>query len=405
MIKSRESLEKELTIVLKRNINRKSILSGWIKETNRKYEMPEKVSSDYITMRKDLVDASVFALFIIADVIKPTLIPQYFAPKEIKSLSKEKWNIEKISFPLQYHMVQISEEQFIGKISVKELMLLRNAQLIKYNENTQRTMQHIVKGKTELFKISLNKTAVYNIMNSYESDLYIPNTITLNMPEDAEYYYDEKNSQLEITSLDYFDMLDGYHRYIALSKIVNQNPEFDYEMELRIVQFEEDKAKRFIWQEDQKTKMRKIDSESMDTSKASNKIVERLNMNCCELGGKISRNKGIINAANLANIIDVVMLKDVKKADERLAIRNISADITDIFDFYTNERPELAKKPWNKLFTYVLIYEIRYGNPNDIGLFYKDLDKVEKDGSIYTNTNLTTADVTRTHKLLRREGY
>lgn len=405
MIKSRESLEKELTIVLKRNINRKSILSGWIKETNRKYEMPEKVSSDYINMRKDLVDASTFALFIIADVIKTELIHQYFAPKEIKSLSKEKWNIEKISFPLHYHMVQISEEQFIGKISVKELMLLRNAQLIKYNENTQRTMQHIVKGKTELFKISLNKTAVYNIMNSYESDLYIPNTITLNMPEDAEYYYDEKNSQLEITSLDYFDMLDGYHRYIALSKIVNQNPEFDYEMELRIVQFEEDKAKRFIWQEDQKTKMRKIDSESMDTSKASNKIVERLNMNCCELGGKISRNKGIINAANLANIIDVVMLKDVKKADERLAIRNISADITDIFDFYTNERPELAKKPWNKLFTYVLIYEIRYGNPNDIGLFYKDLDKVEKDGSIYTNTNLTTADVTRTHKLLRREGY
>jgi hypothetical protein len=405
MIKSRESLEKELTTVLKKNINRRNIQSVWVKETIRKYEMPEILSSDYITMRKDLVDASTFALFIIADVIKPELISQYFASKEIKALSKEKWNIEKISFPLKYHMVQISEDQFIGKISVKDLMLLRNAQLIKYNENTQRTMQHIVKGKTELFKISLNKSAVYNIINSYESDLYIPNTITLNMPDDAEYYYDEENSLLEITNLDYFDMLDGYHRYIALSKIFNKNPEFDYEMELRIVQFEESKAKRFIWQEDQKTKMRKIDSESMDTSKASNKIVERLNMNCCELGGKISRNKGIINAANLANIIDVVMLKDVKKADERLAIRNISSDITGIFDFYTTERPELAKKPWTKLFAYVLIYEIRYGNPNDIESFYKDLHKVEEDGSIYTNTNLTTADVTRTHKLLRREGY
>lgn len=405
MIKSRKTLEKELTSTLKNSLGDKNILMSWVQSIEDKYGMPERISTDYILLRKDLFEADVFALFILTDITRPDLVKTYFAPAEIKNLSKEKWNVEKIKFPLRYNMTQVNDEQFIGKISVKELMLLKNAQLINYNTNTQRTMQHIVKGKTEYFKITLNKEAVYRIMESYESDLYIPNTITLNMPEDAEYDYDEKNSQLVIHNLEFFDILDGYHRYIALSKIINQYPEFDYEMELRIVQFDESKAQRFIWQEDQKTKMRKIDSDSMDTSKASNKIVERLNMQSDALGGKITRNKGIINAAILANIIDVVMLKDISKSNERLVIKQITNDILNEFDYLISKDPTLAEKPWSKLFTYMVIYEIKYGIPDNIDVLRDDLYSVEKDGSVYTNAKLTNADITRTHKLVGLEVY
>lgn len=405
MVKSRKGLEKELSIILRENLIRKRVLSRWIKEAKEKYGMPEKLSGDYIFMRKDLIDANAFALFVLTDIIKPELIEKYFAKGEIKSLSKESWNIETVKFPLRYQMTQISDDQFIGRISVKELMLLREAQLINYNENAQRTMQHIVKGETEYYQIALNKDAVYHIMDSYESDLYIPNTITLNLSEDAEYTYDEKKCQLVIHSTDCFDILDGYHRYVALSKLVNQDPDFDYEMELRIVQFEESKANRFIWQEEQKTKMRKVDSEAMNTSKASNKIVERLNLQSYTLGGKISRNKGIVNAAYLANIIDVVMLKGIKKADERMAIRNISNELLDIFDHYIDNDKKLGEKPWTKLFTYMIVYETRYGDPKDIKALYDDLSAVEADGSIYKGPALTTADITRTHKLLGKEGY
>lgn len=403
MIKSRKVLEKELSNVLRDNLIHKRVLSEWIKEAEEKYDMPEKVSHDYIHMQKDLIEANTFALFILTDVVKHDWVEKYYSKNEIKGFSKEKWNVEKIKFPLRYQMTKINDEQYIGKISVKELMLLKDAQLIRYNENAQRTMQHIVRGKTEYYRIALNKDAVYHIMDSYESDLYIPNTITLNLPDEADFYFDNKNSQLVIQSTDYFDILDGYHRYVALSKLVNQDPDFDYEMELRIVQFEENKAKRFIWQEDQKTKMRKIDSESMDTSRSSNKIVERINLQSESFGGKISRNKGIINAAYLANIIDVVMLKEIKKSDERLAIRNISFDLMDVFENLVDKDKNVAKKPWSKLFTYMIVYETRYGNPMDVKTFYDDLRAVEAEGTIYNGPSLTTADITRTHKLLRKE--
>lgn len=406
MIKSRDLLEKELSLILSKNLGKRRTIKKWIKDIDEKFGMPEKISSDYITMRKDLIEADIFTLFILTYVIDFGSLDKFFAKNEIKSLSKEKWNIEKVSFPLRYKMTKINDEQFIGKISVKELMLLKEAQLINYNENTQRTMKHIVKGKTEYFTIALNKDAVYHIMDSYESDLYIPNTITLNLPEDADYSYDEKNGQIVINSAEHFDILDGYHRYIAMSKICAQNPEFDYDMELRIVQFEESKTKRFIWQEDQKTKMRKIDSESMDTAKISNKIVDRINNdNQFALAGQISRNKGLINAAYLSNIIDVVLLKGIKKSEERLAIINISSELINAFEYHALHNKDLFSKQWEKIYIYMVVYEMKYGDYKDMDQFREDLAKVVNEKTIYQSTNLSTTDITRTHKLLGKEGY
>lgn len=404
MIKSRKLLEKELENKFSSELMHKKTLVKWIKQADEEYKMPEKISSDYITMRKTLVEADTFTLFILTDIVfgMPKL-KEFFAPAELKQLAKEEWYIEKVSFPLKFDMTRINDSQYIGKISVKELMLLKDAQLINYNENAQRTMKHIVKGETEYFQIALNKEAVRAIMNSYESDLYIPNTITLNLPEEADYSYDEKKKQLVIHSLKYFDILDGYHRYIAMSKIYSQDPEFDYEMELRIVRFEESKAKRFIWQEDQKTKMRKVDSDSMDSAKVSNKIVDRINNDSrFILSGKVSRNKGIINASYLANIIEVVLLKGIRKSDELAHIKLVSGTLMNDIEWWVDGHPQFLSTPWDKKLIYMLIYEGKYG---DLRYLEKDLNKVWVDKSIYAGPTLTNADVIRTHKLLGREGY
>lgn len=402
MKKSRAGLEKEIANIISTNLMEKKVLDAWTKSIEDNYEVPEKYSTDFLTKRRSITEADDFMLFILADILLGKhSIDEYYTPKEIKGLSQSKWHIEKVNFPLRYKMTKITEQQYIGCISVKELMLLKDAQLINYNENAQRTMRHIVKGETEFFQIALNKEAVRAIMESYESDLYIPNTITLNLPEDAMFDYNEKTGELVINELEYFDILDGYHRYIAMSKIAAQNPNFDYQMELRIVQFEESKAKRFIWQEDQKTKMRKIDSDAMDTSKVSNRIVERMNNdNQFLLAGQISRNKGIINASYLSNIIDIVYLKGVKKSEERLMIKKVSESLMSAIEWYTDKNPEYLNKPWDKKLIYMVAYEDRYGELNDIA---KDYLKVKAESDIYANPNLIQLDITRTHKLLRKE--
>ena len=400
---SRTQLEKEITEKLNGLFIDKRATQQAIRQATETYEVPEKLVFDFINLKRNITEANTFMLFILTDVLLGNNRTEYyFTSTEYKTLSKSKWHIEKVEFPLRFDMTRVNDEQYIGTITAKELMLLKDAQLINYNENAQRTMKHIVKGEMEYYQIALNKDAVYAIMESYEGDIYIPNTITLNLPEEADYVYDEKKKQLVINNTDYLDILDGYHRYVAMSKIYSQNPDFDYEMELRIVQFTEDKAKRFIWQEDQKTKMRKIDSDSMDSAKLSNKIVDRLNNSRFILAGKISRNRGIINSAYLANIIDVVYLKDIKKSEELRAVKEISGRLKQLIDDFTDEYPEYLEKPWDKITTYMLCYEDKYG---DLANIQADIKKAKEDGSIYHMPNLTKADVTRTHKLLGREGY
>ena len=399
---SRSIVEKELTRFITSYIGDKKEIQQFIRNAEKQYDVPQKLFSDFVTLRKSITEADTFMLFILSDVILGEEKTQtYFTEVEYKSLSKAKWHIATVQFPLRLDMTRINDTQYIGHISVKELMLLKDAQLINYNENAQRTMKHIVRGEMEYYQIALNKEAVYAIMDSYDSELYIPNTITLNLPEDADYSYDGKKKQLVIQKTE-LDILDGYHRYIAMSKKYAQDPSFDYEMELRIVQFSEDKARRFIWQEDQKTKMRKIDSDSMDIAKVSNKIVDRINNSQFILAGKISRNKGIINAAYLANIIDIIYLKGVKKSEELRIIKTISSGLMNTIEQLTDISPEYLEKPWDKFVTYMVCYEDKFGNIKNLK---KDLAKVRSDSNIYQNTNLTKADVTRTHKLLGKEGY
>lgn len=404
MIKSRELLEKEISRALEQKCSKRRELQRLIKEARETYDMPEKISSDFINMRRNLVEANTYTLFILTSILfGPSKLSEYFTKTEIKNLSAEKWYIPKVTFPLRFNMVRVNDDQYTGSITTKELMLLRDAQLINYNENAQRTMKHITKGETEYYQIALNKEAVRAIMESYESEQYIPNTITLNLPEDADFDYDERKKELVIHKANYLDILDGYHRYIAMSKAYSKDPSFEQKMELRIVQFPEGKAKRFIWQEDQKTKMRKIDSDSMNTTKASNKIVERLNNDPnFVLSGKISRNKGIINAAYFSDIINTVLLKGTKKSEELSNVLRYTNVLANDIERWCSLHSEYLTTAWEKKFIYAFVYVNKYGSLDEL---LKDYKKIAKDESIYSGPSLTSADITRTHKLLGKEDY
>lgn len=400
---SRELLEREITAEINRTLNDTKAVQRYIRDAQSAYGVPEKLFSDFVTQRKNMIEADTFMLFILSDILLGEIkTREYFTDTEYSTLSKEKWHISKIKFPLRFDVTEIDETHYIGKITVKELMLLKDAQIINYNVNAQRTMKHIVRGEMEYYQIALNKSAVQEILDSYERSLFIANTITLNLPENAVYSYDKKNKQLVVHNADCLDILDGYHRYIAMSKAYSHDPKFDYDMELRIVQFSEEKARRFIWQEDQKTKMRKIDSDAMNVVKLSNKIVDRINNDSSFiLAGKISRNKGIINAAFLANIIDIIYLKGIKKSDELKSVKSISHDIVNVIENFTDIHPEYLDKPWDKILTYMVCYEDKFGKIQNIDI---DLEQVRNDRKIYAMSNLTKSDVTRTHKLLRKAG-
>lgn len=342
MLKDKKALEQYLDeqcdkIVLDNN-KCKSIYTY----ANTVYDIPKGFISDLISRRISMSEASEFVLFILLDSINNSLenmknceIDDFYTKQEIQYYKKSKYENSNIKFPLVFKMIQIENDQWTGRIDVNTLMQLRQAQLINYNINAQRTMQKIVKGDRTSYKITLNHKAVREISNSYLNNTFIPNTITLNMPIeiDPEFYYDSDSCSLVINSLDHFDITDGYHRYIAACQVSDSNRDFNYNMELRIVNFTEDKAKQFIFQEDQKTKMRKIDSNSMNMNKAANIVVTRLNENIrCNFKGLINRNEGTISFGELAELVDYFYFKGVNKEKERIISIHAVQELTNNFN-------------------------------------------------------------------------
>ena len=107
-------------------------------------------------------------------------------------------------------------------------------------------------------------------------------------------------------------------------------------MEFRIVNFSEDKSKLLIFQEDQKTKMKKSDSNSLNVNKPANIVVTRLNESIrCNLKGLISRNEGIISFGELAELVDYFYFKGVPKEKERITIIETVKELTENFNILT----------------------------------------------------------------------
>lgn len=327
MLKPRTELEHEITKLCQQNIGNQLqiqfIIDGMLNEAN----IPISITSSVLTLRTLPSEVSEFILYYLAKYLAgDSFTKQFFTKEEIVAFTSTKYEVKKIKFPIRWSMIAIDDYQWIGKIDAKELMMLRNAQLINYNENAQRTLKRMIVGGEECWQIALNKTAVNSIIDSFKTNSYIPNTITLNLPEEAEFEY--VDNTLVIKSTPHFDILDGYHRYVAISNLYNMDRNFNYTMELRVVAFADAKAKQFIWQEDQKTKMAKIDSEALNKNNYGTQIIAMLIQKDLYFEDKIMRNRGVIDESVLNKLINILFIKPMSKYDRKqlISIRDVILD-------------------------------------------------------------------------------
>lgn len=280
-----------------------------------KFNMPTGELQGYIGGQYLVEDAGMIKLFMMAygiDQIKGThLVDDIFTLAEQSILLKERIEINKAKFPIIFKCLQVRDDQWIGTCTAQDLMRLRESQLINYNKNAQRVLRKVIRNGNAHYKIDLNESSVSAIKESFERDIYIPDVITLNIPEsENDFFYNSDKSELIIRSIERFDMADGFHRYSALCRIYDVNKDFDYPMELQILHYPDDRVRQFIFQQDQKNRMRKIDSESMNMNDPVNRVVERLNTDSkCLLAGCISRNEGLVNYAELAQCVDYFFYK------------------------------------------------------------------------------------------------
>ena len=162
-----------------------------------RFGIPSGDAMDYIEERKKLEDASRFRHYAFAfafDKLNDTdITKEFFTQVERSVMSKERETEETFEFPIRINCYPVTAQQWIGVSSVKFLMSLRDAQLINYNANTQRVMKRIIHNKSSSYRIAVNERAVKEIEKSFERGEFIPNTITINIPDtETDFYYDTK---------------------------------------------------------------------------------------------------------------------------------------------------------------------------------------------------------------------
>lgn len=349
MLKSREELKAFLEKKSEKIVFNNELCQTIREYMLEKYEIPTGTTMDMIA-RNMLDEQTEFTLFCLIDGIdyatKSNYKINFFSEIEINQYSKEKMESGKIKFPIVIKCDKVAEDQWIGASNSQFFMELRKAQLIKYNANAQRVMKKIIKNENILFKIVPNKIAIKAIRFLMQKNMYIPTAITLNIPYDsnANFYFDEKARELVINEIESFDISDGYHRYLAMSEESDANEQFNYPMEIRIINFTDEKTRQFIFQEDQKTKMARSNSDTMNLNRPSNNVVDRLNeMVTFDFKGQIGRNEGTIDYAALSDLIEYFYFKE-KRTYSNLEIRNVANELKDKFNALSEHNSNYINK-------------------------------------------------------------
>lgn len=302
----------------------------------KKYKIPPRISMEIMKFTKDIDELGGskgdFVAYCILERIgeqnTTNLTAKIFTENEIRNYQKITYPDGKEHFPIKIICYPVADDQWIGTISIQRLVGLGRSDLIRYDADTQRVMKRIVKGENIFYRINLVKSAVSAIGNLLKEGKYIPNTITLNIPlGEGDFYYDTDKGYLIISSLEAFNIIDGYHRYMAFVNVLNENESFDFNTEIRITNFDTDKANTFIWQEDQKNRMVRADSNTYNPNNLANRIIKRINDSSISLvNGMVVRNGGIIDPSDLLPCIEYLYLKE-KPENETQALVKISSRI------------------------------------------------------------------------------
>lgn len=309
MKKSRDSLDKFLEVILNKYITSSKIEADVIRICKEEYNLPEFRTRTIISNDASTAELREIEIYWILTAIKKVNknadinVGDYFTDIEIENYNKAKFQEPGIKFPIVLEACQVNDNQWITTIDVATLIKWRSS-LMRYNKEIQRRLETVNSNGITYEKISLNTSSVKKMVKLFENKEFVPNVITLNIPElESDFTYDKANRLLIINSIDHFDMTDGYHRLVALSKVLERNPFFSFTMELRITHFSEVGASFFIWQEEQRTPLPKKDVASYNLNSMENVITRRIaDSTSCNLYGMIKRG-GQVDFATFSGMV------------------------------------------------------------------------------------------------------
>lgn len=217
--------------------------------------------------------------------VKSFKIEDYFTAKEVENAEKYTFkheNIENDTLVID-NVVMVSPDEFICyNISYKDISNAFNNGVTTYNFETQRSpIAEYSRVLNEMvYKPRVYAKTVGEMYKAMKNKEFIPNMITWNILKTGteQFTYDEDKQQLifKIGEGSQINCIDGYHRTLAIDKLITEKPKFQGHMQVKIFNFDVDKARKFIKQEAKGNKISSRRLEQLETNKYI-KMAEQIN--------------------------------------------------------------------------------------------------------------------------------
>lgn len=253
---------------------------------------------------------------------------KHFEKNELKLVETYDASIykeEALTLPITLNnFLMIDDENYLGLADIQFLKKLFDADLIRYNFETQREAKFIkVKGNTQKVA-NINQKSVNEIAENLLEYTLSPTQLTLNASvgtadEGDELTYNPKKMELTINKGTLIDILDGMHRLMGALRALEINPDIEFKFSIMIKNVNTATAQRYIGEINTVNVMSKAHVESMKALRRSDAVVKQLQRES-DLRGRISqtnrihsRNNELVSTKILADTIDEEFKMDTKK--------------------------------------------------------------------------------------------
>ena len=271
---------------------------------------------------------------------------------------------------------KVTDDQYFIIITPDDLMSCYiNRNKINYNPNTQRNLT-IKETKTGLVKmITFDSDAYKEISESMENNNYISDILALNVNPD--YYAPPRvvNGNIVIPNDSQIDCIDGYHRLQGAITTKINHPEWNQPLTFFLFICDEDKAVRYILQQDKKIHLSDEQVTKADTTDAANFIINKLNDSSkFILRNTIDENKYIVLNKIITKLFNPSKLYKPEDRQEAVKLfQIIENNINELIETNNLYNVEITKEMW---FIYLYVLKYCIDNKSD---FVSTINKLSMD--------------------------
>jgi len=259
---------------------------------------------------------------------------------------------------------KVADDQYFITITPDDLMNeYINRNKINYNPKTQRnlTIKETKTGKVKM--ITFDSDAYKEIYESMGNNNYISDILALNV--NIDYYAPPRilNGNLVIPNESQIDCIDGYHRLQGAITTKISNPDWNQPLAFFLFVCDEDKAVRYILQQDKKIHLSDQQVVRADSTDAANFIIDKLNDSSkFIMRNTIDNGKFVVLNKIITKLFNPSKLYTPEDRQEAVKLyQTIENNINELIETNNLYNLDITKEIW-----FIYLYVLKYCTDNGL---------------------------------------